>query len=1063
MKQSNEVGLFCLKKKTSKKLSNVFRSGILTMLLVFGFQAVQAENLSSDYGIEELQTTISGTVTDADGAPLPGANVVVKGTTNGTQTDFDGNYTIDAGSDAVLVFSYIGFATQEIPVSGQTTIDVQLSEDANRLDEVVIIGYQAQTRGEVTGSVASVDISEAVKTPVVNAAEVLQGRVTGVTVINNTTPGGTPKINVRGFGTSNNTNPLYIIDGIQTDDPNTLNNINPADIEQMNVLKDGAAAIYGARASNGVIIITTKSGGYNMDKAEISVDISTGFSQITNTPGLLNVEQHANMLLQSQLNDGATPGHGQYDPGNTGTFTVPSTINGYTRVQSYNPITFFPAGELTANVQPGGTDWIDELTTTAPTSNISISMQNGTESGKYFMSIGYLTRDGILDYTGFERVSSRLNSEFKINDSLVVGEHLNVSFSDTREGIAESIEMALRSSPLIPVRDNDGLFAGSAGPSLGNSRNPVAQNFRARNDYRRRIQIFGDVYMSYKILDELTFKTTLAGGFNTFDRRQFTALDPENGEPIAVNQLTEQDETFYNWIWTNTLNYRKDFGEHSINALVGIEALKNGGKGKQVSRSDFLFEDPDFYLLNNGAGAPNIDSAFDGFSTLWSVFGTASYDFRDTYFLTATLRRDQSSRFLGDNQSDIFPSFSAGWVMSNEDFFPKDSFINFLKLKGSWGQLGNQTLPQDNPTINISGLSEATANYSFNGSSIITGALLSQVGNPDLRWETSETTNFGVELGLFNSSLSVSAEYFNIKTIDLITQDFGLISTTAIDAAAPLVNLGDVKNTGFDLAIGYSNQTDSGFSYGIDVNISHYKNTVERLIDGTPVGGRTNNLRDQQPTLTEEGDELSFFFGRKVVGFTDEGRFAYEDVDGDGVTVGDDDDRTKIGSPHPDFTYGINLNAAYKGFDLSLFFNGSQGNDIYNFNKFYTDFPAFVNGNRSTRVLDSWTPENTNATLPALSTTIQNNEGDPNSYYVEDGSFLRLRNAQIGYTLPQNVSDKIGMSSLRLYIQGSNLFTITGYEGFDPEIISNDNLSLGIDNRIFPLARIFTLGANIKF
>lgn len=1068
MNQKREYFPLKFRKKTIS-----FGLGFLSMLICLTAQMAFA-NPEMNFNVvdEAFQSTITGTVTDTDGAPLPGANVLVKGTTNGTQTDFDGNYTIEADSNATLVFSYIGFATQEVAINGQSTINVAMAEDTNLLSEVVVVGYGTQTRGDITGAVASVDISEAVKAPLVNAAEALQGRVTGVSVVNNNAPGGTPKINIRGFGTSNNTDPLFIIDGVQTNDATILNNINSSDIEQMNVLKDGAAAIYGARASNGVVIITTKGGGYNMDKATVTLDMYTGFSSVINTPDLLNTQQHADMLWQSQINDGVAPSHGQYGTGATP--VIPTSIIDYIRVISYDPIVQSDPGVFNATVKPGGTDWIDGLTQSAPTSNISVSLANGTESGKYFMSASYLNREGILNNTGFERMSTRLNSEFKIGERLIIGEHVNISYTNTMNGNDEAMQMALRITPLLPVRDDDGEFAGVAGPSLSNSRNPVALNHRTRNDYNKRYTVFGDVYLSYNILDELTFKTSLAGGFNTFDGRYFTELDPEHGEPISTNTLTEEDRTRFNWNWSNTLNYNKTFGDHKINALIGLEAVEENDKGKGIARTGFFFQDPNFYLLNTGTGAPNVIYAYDATTTLFSAFGTANYSFKNRYFATVTVRRDESSNFIGDNKSDVFPSFSAGWLLSDEDWFNNDGFIERLKLKGSWGQLGNQTLPAStlpfppsnlaipasNPTANISSLSEQFGNYSF-GDGIEFGVIFSAVGNPDLRWETSETTNFGAELGMLDNRLSLSAEYFQIKTKDLITRDFGLISSTAIDASAPLVNLGDVENTGFDLAVGYHDTTASGWSYGIDVNVSHYKNEVTSLIDGAPVAGTSIDLRGQTPTRTEVGEELSFFFGRKVVGFTDTGRFAYEDVDGDGDT--DDDDRTKIGSPHPDFTYGINLTSAYKGFDASLFFTGSVGNDIYNFNKFYTDFPAFVNGNRSTRVLDSWTPTNTNATLPALSSSITNNEGDPNSYYVEDGSFFRLRNIQIGYTLPETVSDKIGMSTLRLYVQATNLFTITDYSGFDPEIISYDNLSLGIDGRIYPASQLFTLGANIKF
>lgn len=1007
--------------------------------------------------------SVSGTISDANG-PLPGASILVKGSANGTTTDFDGNFTLNnVATDAVLTVSYMGYISQEVSVGGKTTINVTLIENASQLDEVVVVGYTSQVRGDVTGSISSVDVDEALAVPVVNASEALQGRVSGVTVTNSGSPGSAPKINIRGFGTTNNTNPLYIIDGVQTDDAGVLNNINPADIEQMNVLKDGAAAIYGARASNGVIIITTKSGGYNMDEAKVTFDFYTGYQKITNAPGVLNAGQHAQMLYQSYVNDGLSPVHAQYDPSSSGTFSVPSQIQGYRRVVSYDPIVFSAPGEFSATVNPGGTDWLDAITSDAPMTNASLSMENGGENGKYFMSVGYLEREGLLNYTGFKRISTRLNSEFKALDGKITfGEHVNISFSDTNSGVGEAIENTYRITPLLPVKDDHGYFTGVAGPDLSNTRNPAAQLYRAKDNYNKRYAVTGDVYMSYKIMDELTFKTVLGGGFNTWDGRFFTALDPEHGEPISQSTLNEQDQTSYNWIFTNTLNYNKSFGDHKVNALVGIEALKNGGKGKGVSRSGYLFETPDFYLLNNGSGAPNVDYAYDGWSSLWSIFGTANYNFQDRYYATATLRRDTSSRFQGDNQSDWFPSFSAGWVISNEDFWNGDSFIERLKLKGSWGQLGNQTLPASNPTINIYSLSESRANYPFNGNaaSIMTGALLSSVGNPNLKWETSVTTNFGVELSMLNSKLNVSAEFFKIETKDLITRDFGLISSTAIDAGAPLVNLGDVENKGFDLAVSYGDETESGFSYDLSFNLSHYKNKVTNLINGAPVSGR-GDLRTGAITRTEVGDEMSYFYGREVEGLDSNGRMIFADVNGDGSV--NDDDRTKIGSPHPDFTYGLNASLAYKGFDAQIFFTGSQGNDIFNYSKFFTDFGGFVQGNRSDRVLDAWTPSNTDTNVPAVSLSYPSEGTNSNTYFVEDGSYLKLKNLQIGYTLPTSASDKIKAEAVRIYLQGTNLFTITDYQGFDPEVVAYGNLDLGIDSRLYPISQVFSLGANIKF
>jgi len=1083
MKQSNELGLFCLMKKTSDGLSTVFRNGILAVLLVFGFQAVQAEKLSYDIAIETVQTTISGTVTDADGAPLPGANVVVKGTTNGTQTDFDGNFTIDAASDAVLVFSYIGFATQEVPVNGQTSIDVQLLEDANKLDEVVIVGYQAQTRGDLTGAVASVDIGEATKQPLVNVAEALEGRATGVSITNAGNPGAAPVVRIRGLGTPNNNNPLYIIDGAQTQDPNILNTINPQDIAQINVLKDGAASIYGARASNGVIIITTRSGRYNQDKLSINVDISTGFSRANRLPDLLNPEQLGNVFFESLTNDAIRNGedpagisHPQFFP-DGGSPQVPSQLLG---------VSFLGTGEeVVAPVRPGGTNWLNEVFRSAPTQNINATFSNGNETSKYSATFGYLNREGIQRNTGFERGQLRLNSEFKIGKRLTIGEHFNVAYSNTQNVGASVTNFALRSSPLVPVRDNLGRFAGGYNNAngLSNSENPVSILERNADDFFRETRLIGDVYASLAITDNLTLKSSIGGNISIFAQRDFLATDPESPEPRQTNTLTERNQQTQSWIWTNTLNYVKNFGDHSVNALIGLEAVENTGKSLQVAATGFLFETPDFYLLDNASGAPivNPGGTFDFINTLSSVFGSVNYSYADKYLVSATVRRDRSSRFLGDNQTGVFPAFSGGWVMSNEDFFPQDGVVNRLKLKASWGQLGNQELPADNPGININSLNNVVADYVFDGGTgLRSGAILSGVGNPNIQWETSETFNVGAELGLFNNSLAVSLEYYQITTQDLIVADETIISDTAIDAGAPFVNRGNVENSGIDLNIGYQGSVGNDFNFGVDLNLSTVTNEVTDL-EGFLLG---QSFRGGPITRTQEGQPISSFFGRvadgiyrseaEVAAGPDQGfatpaagvgRIRYVDLNGDGVI--NDDDRDFIGNPTPDVIAGLNLNANYKNWDFSVFFSGQFGNDVYNYDKIFTDFPTFPNGNRSTRVLDAFNPTtNPNGSQPSLSFTLLNGETNPSSFYVEDASFVRLRNLVVGYTLPSQLTDKWGVSSLRIYANASNLFTITGYDGIDPEVLppsgANSAFTIGVDNNTFPVPQIFLLGVNLK-
>ncbi len=981
------------------------------------------------------QKTVTGTVSDADG-PLPGAAVVVQGASGGVTTDFDGNYSIEANEGDVLEFTFIGMTTGSATVGSDSVLNITLEGGENQLDEVVVVGYSSQTRGDISGSVASVDMEEALKVPVANAGEALQGRVTGVTVISNANPGAAPKISIRGFGTGNNTDPLFIIDGVQTTDANILNSINPSDIAQMNVLKDGAAAIYGARASNGVIIVTTKNGGYNQNRATVTVDAWTGSSQAANLPENLNIQQHADMLWESYANEGTTPSHVQYGDGSTP--VIPATVQGV---------------PVTATVPAVGTNWMKEMTQTAPTSNVAISMSNGTDSGKYYMSVNYFSRDGIVKYTGFERISNMINSEFKIKDIIRIGEHMNIAYTDGNGGASSAMEFANRMTPLLPVYDDNGDFMGpySNGSSLSNSTNPVATAYRGRDDYNKSLRVFGDVYLEADLFDGLTFKTSYGISLQHFDRRQFQALDPESAESRDVNTLIKQDSRSYEWTWSNTLQYNKSFGDHNINAVLGVEAVEGGGTGKEITRTDYLFEDPEFYNLSNGGGQANVANDYEYKNSLFSYFLSANYNFKGKYFASVTLRNDKSSRFQGDNKSQLFPSMSAGWLMSKEDWFDSN-VVSRVKFKGSYGELGNQEIPGSNPTLNISTLDQQYGNYAINGANVSTGAILSSFGNPDLKWETSVSTNVGFDLGFFGDKLTASFEWYKISTKDLIAQDFSLISTTAIDAAPPYVNLGEVENTGYDISIGYNNTWDSGWTFGVLANISHYDNEVKDLISAFQPG--RSDLRGGAMTRTEVGQPISSFYGRNVIGLTDEGRFEYEDVNNDGII--NDDDRKYIGSPHADFTWGLNFNAAYKGFDASLFFTGSQGNDLYNYQKIYSDFPTFPNGNRSTRVL-------TDASLPALGNSIVNQETDPNSFFVEDGSYIRLKNLQIGYTFADAIAEKMAMTSLRVYVVGTNLWTSTDYDGIDPEVVSYDNLTLGVDNGLYPQSKIYTIGVTLKF
>jgi len=993
------------------------------------------------------QNSISGSVSDSNNNPIPGATIVVEGTNTGVVTDFDGNYQINASTGDQLTFSSLGFGSQTITVGNQNQINVTLMASVDILDEVVVSGYQTQQRRSLSGAIGTVDTEEAFKTQVTNAAEALQGRVAGVSVVSGGGPGAAPVIRIRGYATTNDNNPLYVIDGIQTTDPNVMRDINPRDIENISVLKDGAAAIYGARASNGVIVVTTKKGSYNM-KNTLDVNATYGISEVTRYPDMLNVQQHADMTWQSILNDGNTPSHPQYGSGEG-------------------------AG---AKVQPGGTKWFEEVFDPASVTEVSLSASGGSEQGKYHMSVRYLNQEGVIIHTGFESVSTRLNSEFKIGDKITISENLNITYDKEGTTSGNPMQNAAFSSPLVPVRDTNGNFAGtySNAARVGIANNPVADLARGKNDYNKNLRVVGDVSFKWQITPELLFKTSAGITMRDLNGRYFTALNPEHGEAISNNTLTEQSFRQDEWVVTNFLNYKNSFGDHTLDVLVGTEATKNNFKGFGALRTGYLFEDPSFYLLSNGSGVPVIQYGNSNSSSIFSLLATANWSYGGKYFATATVRKDDTSRFASATADAIFPSVSGAWLVSSEDGFDSSVF-DTLKIRASYGELGNQQIGGSNLDVNISNLSEGTGFYAFSGSGGATaGAVIASKGNPLLTWETMTSTNFAIDAGFLDNRLTATIDVFSNETTGLVAQDTQKISTTAIDASAPFTNLGAMKSTGFDLSLNYADTTSSGITYSINANATRAKNEVTELISDFYSG---SSDRIGTMTRTSVGEPISYFYGRNVLGIFQTaaevaahatqdgagvGRFKYEDINGDGVI--NDNDRTKIGDPHPDLLFGVNLNLAYKNWDMSMFWNGSIGNDIFDYTALYYETPYFFNGGRSTAVLDSWSPTNTGAALPALSETILNNEfTSANSFFVRDGSYLRLRTLQIGYTLPDTFASKLGASSARVYYNGTNLLTLTDFTGLDPEVARSGALDIGVYNAQYPTNSVSSLGINIKF
>ena len=1013
---------------------------------------------------------VSGIVSDNGRGPLVGASVLVKGTVNGTVTDVNGRYSILAASSDILVFSYIGSISQEVSVGPKSTVDISLASDVRSLEGVVVVGYTTQSKTLTTGAIAQLKTKEAFAVPVTNAGEALQGRVSGVTVVNGGQPGSTPVIRIRGFGSTNNNGPLYIIDGTQTTDGSVLSQINPDDIASMNVLKDASAAIYGARASNGVIIITTKTGSGN-SKPVVTLNTYYGFQEASNVPKLLNSQQLGEVFWQSYLNDGLPTKHPQYGSGPTP--VVPEYIRGNPALP-YDPLTNRLTRARTGN------NWVDEIFQKGILQNYDISVQGGGQNARYLLSAGYQNREGVELYTGFKRYVSRLNSEIDVTKNIRFGEHLSIAYSD--QLAQNQLQVAVQASPLIPNYDEGGNLAGG-GPNtsagLNNVMTPLAQLVRGKDNFSQSFRFIGDAYGEVNFLKDFTLRSTIGVNFLNNLSHLVVRKSPEAPEPITTTALNEIQSNTSSWVWSNTLRYNKQFGEHRLNLLLGSEAVKENLRLSNVRIENFLLEDADYLILGSGSNTPNIaDSRWEQ-NTLSSYFFNADYAFKEKYLATFSIRRDKTSRFAPGYNTGVFPSGTLGWIISKENFLNTIRSLSLLKVRVSYGLLGNQSIPIPNPYVNIYQANQQYSFYSIQNGSINTGTMLSTLGNPTLRWETSQQANVGVDVGLLNNDFTFSVDIYQKATKNMIVAS--PLPSTAIDAVAPYINAGKVTNTGVDISLGYGNfSKQSALKWDVSLNVSAYRNKLVSLNDANSNAFLSGaNFYNGIITRNSSGQPISYYYGRDIIGIFQSaeevasspsqgfatsqagvGRFKYRDIDGNGVI--NDADRTNLGNPHPDFTYGLNANVGYKKFSLSLFFQGSQGNEIYNFLKVYSDFGTFFNSNRSVRVLDAWTETNRNAKLSKVGTSVKNSESAPNSYYVEDGSYVRLKNLQLGYNfgLPE-----LGIKNARIYVQGTNLFTITKYTGTDPETgaTSGSDLTFGVDAGVYPIAKAYTLGLNFSF
>lgn len=1057
------------------------------------------------------QRTISGKILAGDDkSGLIGATVVVKGTTNGTSTDFDGNFTLSVPNDAsTLVVSSVGFLTREVDIASVNTVEVTLPVDVSTLEEIVVTGYASQRKKDITGAVTVVSAKELTAVPTASVTQMLQGRAAGVNIGNDNSPGGGTMVRIRGFGSINNNSPLFVIDGVPTQ--GTLNQLNPNDIESMQILKDASAAsIYGARATNGVVIITTKKG--KVGEPSITFDYYTGTQKPGRQLDLLNTQQLGQYLYLADIGAGKNPSvnspSAQYKFGPSGEQTIADYIypNVYGSLPSNftytNDIADPNLGKTAFNITKAnkeGTNWQDVIFDPASISNYQLGASGGTNRGKFSISANYFKQDGILKYTQYDRYSIRANTEFN-RGKLTFGENFTYAY-DERQGIANNNEsnpimFAIRVHPIIPVFDITGGpvelggtntspyngFAGSRGVNLGNAPNPLARLYREKDNITKGNHMFGNVFAEVDILPNLKARTSLGLEYNLYNRSEYFHRDIEAAEPRNANSLNVLSNTDNSLTWFNTLNYNRNFGVHSFNLLVGTEAVTTYGVGFLASRSSFAFDDLDYRYLDAGSAAGlNNSGAGATRSALFSQFGKINYSYKDLILADATLRRDGSSRFSANNRWAIFPAFSVGLRLSELDFMKNVSFVDELKVRAGWGKTGNQLIPNVYNAYTLYAPDPINNAYDINGtgSTIVGGFDLVQFGNSNGKWETNTSTNIGFDAVLLKNKLEVVFDWYNRITTDMLTQ----ISPprTAGSGTVPYTNIGEIRNRGVDLGLNFRDQIGE-FRYQIGVNVAHYKNEVLKLNNdpNATVFGFATRL--PAISATKAGLPIASYYGYIVDGvikdqaeadaapkfgtYTKEGTFKFRDINGDNkITAAD---RTIIGDPHPDFTYGLNLNLGYKNFDLTMFAQGSQGNEIFNYVRYWTDFNTFQ-GNRSIELLnDSWKKSGDIAKLPRL------NSGDAtsqqiSSYFIEDGSYMRIKNLQLTYSIPNHLTSRLGISNAQIYLQGQNLLTLTKYTGLDPDInlrtSGNDNqdIHMGIDEGAYPVAKSFLIGARLSF
>ena len=1015
--------------------------------------------------VSAQQVNVSGVIKDATGETVIGASVMVKGTKTGTVTDFDGKFHVECTPGATLVISYIGYQTQEVKAADG--MNVVLQEAANDLNEVVVTGYTTQRKADLTGAISVVSVDDIAKQNENNPIKALQGRVPGMNISADGSPSGTATVRIRGIGTLNNNDPLYIVDGIPT--KAGMHELNGNDIESLQVLKDAASAsIYGSRAANGVIIITTKKG--KEGKIKVDFDGSIAVSTYAHKMKVLNAKEYGQVMWQAYVNDGMDPntnGLGyRYDWGYNAQGTP--VLNGISMKKYLDDAGTTPAAD---------TDWFDETTRTGVIQQYNVSVSNGSDKGSSFFSLGYYKNLGIIKTSDFNRFSARMNTEYKLlkNKMLTVGEHFTLNRTSEVQAPGGFLQNVLQFNPSLPIYTEDGNYAGPVG-GYPDRYNPVAVLERNKDNRYTYWRMFGDAYLNLNPFKDFNIRTTFGLDYSQKQQRIFTYPVTEGNVANNKNGVEAKQEHWTKWMWNAVATYNMELGKSRIDLMAGMELNRQDDIYFSGYKEGFSILNPDYMWPDAGTTNPQAYGGGSGYS-LVSFFGKANYNYADKYMASFTIRRDGSSRFGKNNRYATFPSVSAGWRINQENFLKKASWIDDLKIRASWGQTGNQeidnlaryTLYVSNYGVNENGGQSYGTSYDIagtnGGSTLPSGFKRNQIGNDNIKWETTTQTDLGFDFAFFRNTLYGNFDWYFKKTKDILVNMPGI--AVMGEGSSQWINAGEMENRGFEFNIGYRNQTHFGLKYDVTANISSYRNKITALpttvaangtfggngvksVIGHPMGAQVGYVADGIFKSQEEIDNHATQEGAGL------GRIRWKDLTGDGKIT--EADQTWIYNPVPDFTYGFNIYLEYKNFDFTAFFQGVQGVDIISDLKKETDIWAGLNIgflNKGKRLLDAWSTSNPDSNVPALSLSDNNNEKRVSSYWVENGSYLKLRTIQFGYNFPRTIASKLAMQRLRMYVSAQNLFTVksSSFTGVDPE---NPNYG-------YPIPLNITFGLNVTF